>query len=104
MRSFFSSDASTSSACHHVSALRPEASYLILSQSKDAPAFSRVRDACPDLGIDVQPLVYAPVEIDEMLASGNSFLETALSEGVVAYERGATGTRQTKPAAVPREA
>jgi len=47
----------------------------------------RVRDACLDIDIDVQPLVYTPAELEEMLANGNSFLETALAEGVVAYER-----------------
>ena len=63
----------------------------------------RVRDAACGLGLDVQPLVYTPAELEEMLASGNSFLETALAEGVVAYERGATGKRQAKPAAAPNE-
>ena len=47
----------------------------------------RVRDACLDIGIDVQPLVYTPAEMEEMLSVGNSFLETVLAEGVVAYER-----------------
>jgi predicted nucleotidyltransferase len=62
----------------------------------------RVRDACPDLGIDVQPLVYTPAELGEMLASGNSFLETALAEGVVAYEAptGSTPENPTGPLAV----
>ena len=63
----------------------------------------RVRDACADIAIDVQPLVYTPAELEEMLVSGNSFLETALAEGVVAYEQDATGERQAKPAAASRE-
>src|SRR3972149_2969420 len=28
----------------------------------------RVRDACADIAIDVQPLVYTPAEVEEMLA------------------------------------
>ncbi len=48
-----------------------------------------IRDACQDVGVEVQPLVYTPDEIDEMLVTGNSFLETALAEGVVAYEAAA---------------
>ncbi len=46
----------------------------------------RVRDACLDIDVDVQPFVYTPAELEEMLSMGNSFLETALAEGVVAYE------------------
>ena len=47
----------------------------------------RVRDACLHVDIDVQPLVYTPAELEDMLGQGNSFLETALAEGAVAYER-----------------
>ena len=65
---------------------------LIVVKETDERFFDRigrVRDACRDLGIDVQPLVYTPAELDEMLANGNSFLETAFEEGVVKYEKGA---------------
>ncbi len=48
-----------------------------------------VRDACQNVGVEVQPLVYTPDEIDEMLVTGSSFLETALAEGFVAYEAAA---------------
>ena len=78
---------------------------LIVVKETDERFFrriGRVRDACRDLGIDVQPLVYTPAEIGEMLASGNSFLETALEEGVVAYERDATGQPRAK-ASVPTD-
>ncbi|MBN1583122.1 MAG: nucleotidyltransferase domain-containing protein [Anaerolineae bacterium] len=34
----------------------------------------------------VEPLVYTPKEIDMMLNEGNSFLETALQEGITIYE------------------
>jgi len=63
---------------------------LIVVKDTDERFFDRigrVRDAAHGLGLDVQPLVYTPTELDEMLASGNSFLETILAEGVVAYER-----------------
>jgi predicted nucleotidyltransferase len=62
---------------------------LIVVKETDERFFrriGRVRDACADIAIDVQPLVYTPAELEQMLAGGNSFLETALSEGVVAYE------------------
>lgn len=45
-----------------------------------------VRDLCLDLPVDVRPLVYTPGELRELLEEGSSFLETALAEGVVAYE------------------
>jgi predicted nucleotidyltransferase len=62
----------------------------------------RVRDACLDIDIDVQPLVYTPAELEEMLSIGNSFLETALEEGVVAYERDSMGERLSWPPKPPR--
>ena len=64
---------------------------LIVVKETDERFFGRigrVRDACADVPVDVQPLVYTPAELEDMLAQGNSFLETALSEGVVAYEKG----------------
>jgi predicted nucleotidyltransferase len=66
---------------------------LIVVKETDERFFDRigrVRDAAQGLGLDVRPLVYTPAEVEEMLAQGNSFLETALAEGVVAYERDAT--------------
>jgi predicted nucleotidyltransferase len=69
---------------------------LIVVKDTDERFFDRigrVRDAARGLGLDVQPLVYTPTEMGEMLSSGNSFLETALAEGAVAYERDATGER-----------
>ena len=57
----------------------------------------RVRDACLHVDIDVQPLVYTPAELEDMLSQGNSFLETALAEGAVAYERSSTGERLARP-------
>jgi HEPN domain-containing protein/predicted nucleotidyltransferase len=40
----------------------------------------------PHYALDV--LVYTPAELQEMLEQGNDFLETALAEGLVLYERG----------------
>ena len=65
---------------------------LIVVKETDERFFDRigsVRDACAGLAVDVQPLVYTPAELHEMLAQGNSFLETVLSEGIVAYEAAA---------------
>ena len=62
---------------------------LIVVKETDERFFeriARVRDACADLEVDVQPLVYTPAELRQMLEQGNGFLETALAEGVVAYE------------------
>ena len=73
---------------------------LIVVKDTDERFFDRigrVRDAAHGLGLDVQPLVYTPTELDKMLASGNSFLETILAEGVVAYERNSTGERLARP-------
>lgn len=65
---------------------------LIVIKETDERFFDRigrVRDACLDIDVDVQPLVYTPQEVQQMLDSGNSFLETALAEGVVAYDAAA---------------
>ena len=52
----------------------------------------RVRDTCAGIPINVQPWVYTPAEFEDMLSRGNSFLETALAEGVAAYEKKADGS------------
>ena len=65
---------------------------LIVVKDTDERFFDRigrVRDACDGVGVDVQPLVYTPAELEQMLEQGNSFLETALADGVVAYEAAA---------------
>ena len=62
---------------------------LIVVKETDERFFDRigrVRDACDGVGVDVQPLVYTPEELRQMLERGNSFLETALAESIVAYE------------------
>lgn len=62
---------------------------LIVIKKTDERFFrriGRVRDACQDIDVDVHPLVYTPEEFQGMLDAGNDFLETALAEGVVAYE------------------
>ena len=62
---------------------------LIVVKETDERFFrriGRVRYACVDVGVDVQPFVYTPQEVREMLERGSAFLETALGEGIVAYE------------------
>ena len=73
---------------------------LIVVKDTDERFFDRigrVRDAAHGLGLDVQPLVYTPAEFQDMLAQGNSFLETVLADGVVAYERDSTKKRPARP-------
>ncbi len=73
---------------------------LIVVKDTDERFFDRigrVRDAVHGPGLDVHPLVYTPTEMGEMLTSGNSFLETALAEGAVAYERNSTGEHLARP-------
>ena len=62
---------------------------LIVIKETDERFFDRirrVRDACLDIDVDVQPLVYTPEEFQSMLDGGNDFLRTALDEGMAAYE------------------
>ncbi len=40
-----------------------------------------------DLEIPVEPLVYTPAEIEQLLAEGNSFIQQALKEGKVLYDQ-----------------
>ena len=37
--------------------------------------------------IAVEPLIYTEAEVEKMLEQGNDFLETAISDGKVVYER-----------------
>jgi predicted nucleotidyltransferase len=77
---------------------------LIVVKDTDERFFDRigrVREATFGLGLDVRPLVYTPAELEDMLARGNSFLETILAEGVVAYDRDSTGERLARPAGGP---
>ena len=39
-----------------------------------------------DSNIPVEPLVYTPAEIEQLLAEGNSFISQALKEGRVLYD------------------
>lgn len=39
-----------------------------------------------DSAIPVEPLVYTPAEIEQLLAEGNSFIQQALAEGRVLYD------------------
>ena len=51
-----------------------------------ADRIEHVLEYCPG-GIAVEPLVYTEKEIAEMATKGNSFLESALEEGIVVYEQ-----------------
>lgn len=44
-----------------------------------------ILDLC-DCAIPVEPLVYTPAEIEQLLADGNSFISEALKEGQVLYD------------------
>jgi len=46
----------------------------------------KVLDLC-DGEIAVEPLIYTEAEFEKMLEQGNDFLETAISDGKVVYER-----------------
>jgi predicted nucleotidyltransferase len=66
---------------------------LILVRDTDEGFLDRIGSAlpvvCQALGFyAVDLLVYTPQEYDRMLAEHNRFLERALREGLVVYERG----------------
>ncbi|OGO41202.1 MAG: hypothetical protein A2Z04_05780 [Chloroflexi bacterium RBG_16_57_9] len=61
---------------------------LIIKETSDP--FLRRMDAVLDQcsgDIAVEPLVYTQSELDEMLRRGNDFLEKALREGEVVYDK-----------------
>ena len=66
---------------------------IIIKETGDrfADRIEKVLDVCPG-GIAVEPLVYTPHEVSQMLAEGNDFLRTALEKGVVVYERERPGS------------
>lgn len=65
-----------------------DADLLFVLSSSDLPFLARIPFYIPEgcmVGVDVFP--YTKAEVDEMLASGNSFVTRALSEGVEIYNR-----------------
>ncbi|MBI2865053.1 MAG: nucleotidyltransferase domain-containing protein [Chloroflexi bacterium] len=42
---------------------------------------------CCDFDVTVEPLVYTPAELSNMVELGNDFILTALQEGQVVYEK-----------------
>jgi predicted nucleotidyltransferase len=61
---------------------------LIIVKETDRPFAKRIGDVIGlcQTTLSVEPLVYTPAEIADMLAVGNSFLEKALREGRNLYE------------------
>jgi predicted nucleotidyltransferase len=61
---------------------------LFVLSSSELPFLARIPLYIPEgcmIGVDVFP--YTKAEVDDMLASGNSFVTRALSEGVEIYSR-----------------
>lgn len=55
------------------------------THKKFVDRIAEVLELC-DSAIPVEPLVYTPEEIEQLLAEGNSFISHALSEGRVLYD------------------
>jgi uncharacterized protein len=62
---------------------------LIIIKETDKKFLDRIEEVLQYVpgGIAVEPMVYTPREIETMQAEGNTFLEQALSEGVLVYEQ-----------------
>lgn len=62
---------------------------LLIVKETDRRFVDRIGDvlALLDLPVGVDPLVYTPDELQEMLRESNDFLATALAEGKVLHER-----------------
>ena len=65
-----------------------DADFLIVKET-DRPFLARIGDVLSscDYDIPLEPLVYAPQELEQMRQEGNSFIETVLREGVGVYEQ-----------------
>ena len=61
---------------------------IIIKNTKESflRRMDRVLDLCNG-EIAVEPLIYTEAELGKMLEQGNDFLETALSDGKLVYER-----------------
>lgn len=55
------------------------------TQKRFLERISEVLELC-DPAIPVEPLVYTPAEIEQLLAEGNSFISQALREGRILYD------------------
>jgi len=56
------------------------------TQKKFLDRIVEVLELC-DSSIPMEPLVYTPAEIDQLLAEGNTFISQALREGRALYEQ-----------------
>lgn len=62
---------------------------LIVITETDKPFIKRLKDSAyiiPDAGVDI--LIYTPDEIRDFLEKGSAFVENALREGKILYEKG----------------
>jgi HEPN domain-containing protein/predicted nucleotidyltransferase len=61
---------------------------LLVVKQTDHPFLERIGELLSlcDASLPLEPLVYTEAELADMLSRGNTFLETALREGVVIYE------------------
>lgn len=62
---------------------------LLIIKDTDVPFFERIGPVlalCEEAtGLSVEPLVYTPAELARIRNAGNSFVEQALTEGIVVY-------------------
>lgn len=65
------------------------------TQDRFADRIEKVLEFCTG-EVAVQPLVYTEAELERMLAEGNSFVQTALREGVVVYEAQSSGREKPR--------
>jgi predicted nucleotidyltransferase len=70
---------------------------LIVKEGVEERFFDRVEAvlACCSGDIAVEPLVYTPTELRRMVEEGNDFITTALSEGIVVYDKQESGRSET---------
>lgn len=62
---------------------------LLIVKDTERAFLDRISDvlALCDYDIALEPLIYTPGELRQMLEEGNSFLQTVLEEGIVVYEQ-----------------
>jgi predicted nucleotidyltransferase len=64
---------------------------LMIIADTDLRFFDRIKKAlksCSGGEPAIEPLVYTPKEFDHLLSQGEGFLEDALEEGIVVYDKG----------------
>lgn len=64
--------------------------FMIIAKT-ELSFFDRIKgvlEACKGAKPSIEPLVYTPQEFDLLLGQGEGFLEDALEEGIVVYDKG----------------